>query len=268
MCIAIYKPENRVLLKRVLKNCFLHHHHGAGYVMHNARKRTLTLHKGFFSFNSLWNSIKDNQNNKMIVHFRWATHGEHNKENCHPFMVNDKLAFAHNGVIRNVKIWDKTLSDTWHFCEAILKPLISKYPDIWKEEIILDLLKDYIGANSKLIFLNNLGEYKIVNAGAGEWSDECWFSNNSYGVEITKKREKKETNVTVGAGLHSANGYNYGHYNISPATVHPKSKTIDADLKNFYKNKDRSHNEMLVETLFKECHEEENVYARTSMWGG
>lgn len=180
MCIIVYKPKNKQVKKTVLETCFESNPDGAGFIIREDSGELL-LKKGFFTFESFWEEYKRYTNKQAIIHFRIRTHGDKDTENCHPFwMVENKIAFAHNGVIHNVKITDTSKSDTWTFNVSILKELENKFgPQFLEDPVMQILISNYVGY-SRLVFLNELGKVLIFNKAAGEEVDGVWFSNNSY----------------------------------------------------------------------------------------
>ena len=183
MCIIIYKPENVVLETRFIYNSFVHNSHGAGFIAWNSAKNKLVVKKGFFSLTDFLKAFEPYKHWKCVLHFRKRSRGAKNAENCHPFMVTENLAFVHNGTIRidKVKSWDKHFSDTWHFCEAFLKPLLSKYEDLWMHKTFRSLMEKYITDRNRPVFMDNMGNIKIYNHQNGNWGEGgCWFSNDSY----------------------------------------------------------------------------------------
>ena len=177
MCIAIYKPEEKIISKATLQECYSSNPDGAGFMF--ADDKQLNIKKGFFSFDSFYNAYKKHQDKKVVIHFRIKTHGEINETNCHPFAVNSSLAFVHNGIISGLD-GDKALSDTIHFNEQILQPLVNKWGNLALfQDPMINLLETRIGY-SKLIFLDRHGNHKIMNEHKGEWDDGIWYSNNSY----------------------------------------------------------------------------------------
>lgn len=64
-------------------------------------------------------------NREFIFHARWATHGEKNVENCHPFNImnrNEPLGVMfHNGKMEDLGQYDKKMSDSWHFALKVSK---------------------------------------------------------------------------------------------------------------------------------------------------
>jgi hypothetical protein len=266
MCIAIFKPKLIRINKKSLKNCFVNNPDGAGYVAHNESKNKLIVKKGFFTFESFWASVKEDMHMKMLLHFRIATHGETNESNCHPFIVNENLAFIHNGIIRDVRQWNKAMSDTWHFNEAIMKPLVKDNPDIWRDDVVALLIENYIGAGSKLVFMNNKGKVRIFNEKAGIMDCDCWWSNASYRA-IRVKQQLPYWNQ-------NQSWQNQSWQNQVPTKYRGRSQSdfieekqtalkeiilddVDEALSDYYRGQDQTVDELLLETLFKECEEEE-----------
>lgn len=92
----------------------------------------------------------ESENREFLFHARWATHGEKNTENCHPFPIHTGVMF-HNGKFDH-KGWRQEMSDSWHFTFKLTKFLkrdISldnlvneKYKDVIKESRLAFMLKD------------------------------------------------------------------------------------------------------------------------------
>lgn len=176
MCIAIYKPENILIDKETLEECYRRNSDGAGYMFHKNDK--LYVKKGFFSFKEFWNSYRRDKNKECVIHFRIKTHGQINKDNCHPYMVNDNFAFVHNGVISGYS--DTNKSDTWLFNEDVIQPFVSKWGNLGLfEDPVKKLIESRIGY-SKLIFMDNKGNSKIFNEDKGVWDKGVWYSNTTY----------------------------------------------------------------------------------------
>jgi len=176
MCIAVYKPEGKVLSLATLKECYTSNPDGAGFMY--AENKKLHIEKGFFSFQTFYDAFKKHENKQAVVHFRIKTHGKIDTANCHPFAVNNAIGFVHNGVISGYG--DADFSDTVRFNEKILRPLVSKWGNLALfQDPIIELLEGRIGY-SKLVFLDRHGNHKIMNEHKGVWDDGIWYSNDSY----------------------------------------------------------------------------------------
>jgi hypothetical protein len=176
MCIAIYKPEGKEIERETLERCYDSNPDGAGYMFHKNDK--LYVKKGFFSFSEFWQSYRRDRTKECVIHFRIKTHGQINKDNCHPYLVNDKFAFVHNGVISGYT--DNNKSDTWLFNEDVIQPFVNKWGNLGLfEDPVKKLIESRIGY-SKLIFMDNTGNTKIFNEEKGYWDEGVWYSNTSY----------------------------------------------------------------------------------------
>lgn len=176
MCIAIYKPADKILSEATLKECYDANPDGAGFMY--AQNKKLHIEKGFFSYDSFYKAFKEHEHKQAVIHFRIKTHGKIDTTNCHPFAVNNAIGFVHNGIING--FGDANHSDTIGFNNAILQPLVHKWGNLALfQDPIIDLIEGRIGY-SKLVFLDRHGNHKIMNEGKGVWDDGVWYSNNSY----------------------------------------------------------------------------------------
>lgn len=187
MCIAILNIGKK-LTDNQLINCWNANPHGAGII--SVQNNEISIYKEMTNVKDYikeYNRIYNTYGSPIVLHFRIKTHGLTSVENCHPFNVNDKLAFVHNGMIDKVEICN-VKSDTRIFNETILQQLPH---DFIYNEAMISLISNYIGY-SKLIFLNNECEYLIVNEELGYW-EECgnWYSNNSHKDKTLEKKRTK-----------------------------------------------------------------------------
>ena len=255
MCIVIVKTEKTDIPKEQLKESFDNNRDGSGYLF--AMNGNLTIKKVFFVFNDFYDNYSRDMerfNNPVsIIHFRITTHGITNKTNCHPFLINDGIGFAHNGMIDFVDDHKKK-SDTLMFKNEILSILPDGF--IFNNSI-MKLIEESIGT-SKLAFLDNNGNYRIANEGLGHWNKDntIWYSNKSYcevrtpkyawnsfghagiysqydNLNITNKKKKKNTDnlertqcSTCLSGLMSLGERKLGHCDKCQADAkngdHPK----------------------------------------------
>jgi glutamine amidotransferase len=182
MCLAIYKPRGIHIAKKYLCNGFTNNDDGAGFAVATRDKR-LEVHKGFSTFDAFYEAYQKYAGETMIIHFRWATHGDRTDDNCHPFeMCASHVAMAHNGVLEiNIPDDAKHKSDTRVYCEAVLEPLLYRVP-VDHPSLKL-LLEKAIGAANKLVLLAANGAYAIINEAQGHWHRGAWYSNAGYSYE-------------------------------------------------------------------------------------
>ena len=166
MCIAIMKSAKKKITKATLQRCYDANPDGAGFMY--AENKELNVQKGFFTFKEFYKEYKPHENKQVLLHFRIKTHGKIDKNNCHPFLVNNSLGFIHNGIITGYG--DDKQSDTIDFNKSILQKIVAKHGNnSLFDDPMVELIENVIGY-SKLVFLDRHGNYKIMNEGKGEWN--------------------------------------------------------------------------------------------------
>lgn len=99
MCIIAIKPEGISIPTERLKACWDHNPDGAGFMYSEDGK--LKIVKGLMAFDSFlqsYNAINP-LNKRVVIHFRYGTHGKVCPDLTHPFSINKDLALVHNGVL-------------------------------------------------------------------------------------------------------------------------------------------------------------------------
>jgi predicted glutamine amidotransferase len=180
MCIAILNTYGNLSFE-TLKNSWENNDDGAGLLyVENGVLCAFKELNSFKKFYGKYKSIRAKNTLPIVLHFRIGTHGDFSVNNLHPFLVSPKMGFVHNGIIRVPEI-DKTRSDTWHF-NALVLQLLKKPEKVFIENSREStLVQGFIGTTSKLIFLNEKGEFSIFNEYLGHWDKAGnWFSNSTY----------------------------------------------------------------------------------------
>ncbi len=183
MCVVCFTPPNIKVRKKLLKECFNNNPDGIGFAYCAPDGSETIIKKGYFSFRKFWFDYREVQelNTPTLIHFRIATSGQIDEENCHPWMIDRNHALVHNGVLEHKIGWksDDT-SDTGLFTKHFLKPIFESNPNLWLQPSFKWLLEESIGLTNKIVILRNDGEFRIFNEKAGEWFEGTWFSNKSF----------------------------------------------------------------------------------------
>jgi hypothetical protein len=161
-----------------LKNAWANNPDGAGVMYTEVGQDTINIFKSldYSVFAKHISKLRKNINiNSVVLHFRFATHGEVNLDNAHPFSINGTLAMVHNGVVTQLSK-DLNTSDSY-----LLSRMLSNLPPDWeKNDTILSLLEDYIGEHNKVVILSNSGELVFLNKHKGHELNGIWRSNTDY----------------------------------------------------------------------------------------
>ena len=189
MCVAIVKPIGINLPDRKrLKICFDNNPHGIGFGI--GTPSNINAYKAVYKFNDFDDfyyklvSLTFEKSDIVFIHFRYATHGGINLNNCHPFyisdnqesIIQDKPILMHNGVFQLGKL-KPNKSDTFTLVEKM-----------YKENIELD--NDLITkSNNKVAIMYDKCKYRLY----GNWiqaDDGCIYSNGSYRKSLEEYKKK------------------------------------------------------------------------------
>lgn len=187
MCLIVAKPKGKknALTKERFVRAATRNPHGIGIAYNDGSG--LKVEKFIDVKDKLDDIYKIIENaDAYLIHFRYATHGNKDLENVHPFKVTDNLYVAHNGVLSKYPELNKEWSDTRNFVEGVIKPYVEKHGEASiKSPEFIKWLEDEIGSGNKMVFVDGNMDFTIANEGAGSWMEDNWFSN-TYSVEEPK----------------------------------------------------------------------------------
>lgn len=196
MCLIVHKENTESkFTEEQFRSMINSNPHGLG-IMYRENGRVVvhkTLGTALEKF-ELWTKFKDME--EYAMHARWKTHGLVDIPNCHPYRVlsldeGDPLDvyMMHNGIISGFPDVDKTMSDTWNFVEAIIRPIVKNNIELlWDNDAVQILVQDFIGNGSKLLFMRGDDHAKpvlIINDKAGTQYNGCWLSNTSVARSVS-----------------------------------------------------------------------------------
>jgi predicted glutamine amidotransferase len=184
MCLIIASPNGVVPTCGVIDQGWQDNSDGWGLMQSDGSD--LIVNKGM-KFDDLKPLLEKINGNPYVLHYRWATHGTKNIDNCHPFRITKKLYMAHNGVIA-IEQKNKLMSDTWHYAQT-LRQIGIDHDNVTDEEIISMMAKS-VGGGNKLAFLDAQGKVTLVNEQAGTWKEGVWYSNTHsfYSIAASNNR--------------------------------------------------------------------------------
>lgn len=114
-----------------------------------------------------------NDDRQVAMHWRMRTHGNIDKENCHPYPIGHGAWLMHNGILHTGNKADPSKSDTWHFAKDYLSTLDA---DTLHNPQVLKLLGEFI-QNNRFVIATADGRMSWVNADQGVQSHGITFSN-------------------------------------------------------------------------------------------
>lgn len=184
MCLLILQQVGaRTLPEKHMRAAWARNHDGSGYAFVADGK--LVICKPYWKLRDLIRDYRADHkkwgaSSPFIVHFRWTTHGENTKANCHPFsLCGGRIAMGHNGVLHGFDPVSRHESDTSWFARTMMA---HRSADQVMSSRFCASVEKIIGDGNKLAFIRDDGTWRIVNEDAGEWNTEhdTWYSNDSY----------------------------------------------------------------------------------------
>lgn len=179
MCMLIHHTPKSHLTRDMLRNFVEHNGDGFGFMTFDAKRKKVNIVKLPFADSKQVIALYDEyiRGREAVMHFRMRTHGEVNRDNTHPYKVQDGLWMAHNGVLSTGNARRPEMSDTWHLIEDYLRPVLESAPALIHTPQFQRMLGAFIGSNNKLGFMDSKGRVAIVNRTSGIEHANTWFSN-------------------------------------------------------------------------------------------
>ena len=174
MCLLIVSKDGKLPSADSLENAWSNNSDGFGicWVRDGKLHISKTLNK-----KNVKRILKKAEGFPYVAHWRFATHGSEDISNVHPFQFCGNYALAHNGIINNVTIVDKSKSDTRHFVDYWIKPLVEAGVDILGFK---SAIEGFVGNGNKVAIIKADGSYIIANEKLGKWDNGIWYSNDSH----------------------------------------------------------------------------------------
>lgn len=184
MCIAIVTSPGQTVSADVFRRCWKNNAHGFGMAMINATGGEVRIEKGYMveehalkCYHRFAEEMKY-ADRYMLLHFRAATVGGVDTDNCHPFKVKGG-AMIHNGTFWRDPLSKK--SDSRLFAEILHNQL--HFANLKENK---ELIQKVIGYN-RVAFLFNNNETIIFSEQFngrrheyGQWHDGIWYSNGGW----------------------------------------------------------------------------------------
>lgn len=252
MCIIIVgKPED--ITDKILFKAYSGNKDGFG-LMYTKNNKVIVekfLPKKFKSVLKCFKRHAKNTN-QIALHFRFATQGDRNNFNSHPFCILNKklgdnfdLYLMHNSPLLPAPILDNKKSDTYFFSRYILKPIVKNKPDLIFNESFIKSLNKIINCetSSRVLLLNSLNNnFEFL----GDWSN---YENLK--VSQTYSINDYETSTITYPRNYNLNDYNFKSYN-SNNYYDFNNSTNENDYNNSYYDSDKTlKQDLLKKALFK-----------------
>jgi hypothetical protein len=201
MCLLVTQSSNSPILSDAwLENFYDYNSDGVGVMFSNNGDLVIKkiIPKSAKEFIQFYRA--DIQGRDCAFHLRMRTHGEIDLANCHPYEILNRaehgidLWLMHNGILSTGNKANPKMSDTWHYINDYLKPMLSGNPDFAFHPAFKALIEDHIGGSNKFVIMDNEGRSVVINEGAGVYWAGLWLSN-TYAWDASSSAGKNKVNA-------------------------------------------------------------------------
>jgi hypothetical protein len=212
MCLLTFMPPNIDMDYERAKTAAKANPDGFGFAIHAGVAIIKDHDMNFDRLWLRWSDMRKTYRGPALFHFRIATHGNTDLNNCHPFDIdnNPRSVLAHNGMLPLTMPVDEHRSDTRLFAEIVL-PHVGGVKALDDKEFFDDVGRWASG--NKIVILtveeNTERDWYIVNENLGHWDAGVWWSNSSYKAFVYAKNYTNYS-ATGAAGLYVGNPYKSG----------------------------------------------------------
>ena len=201
MCLLVTQSSNSPILSDAwLEDFFDYNSDGVGVMFSNNGDLVIKkiIPKNAKEFIQFYRA--DIQGRDCAFHLRMRTHGAIDLNNCHPYEVLNRaehgidLWLMHNGILSTGNKANEKMSDTWHYINDYLKPMLAGNPDFAFHPAFKALVSDHIGGSNKFVLMDNEGRQVVINKDAGVYWGGLWLSN-TYAWSASKSAGKNPVGV-------------------------------------------------------------------------
>jgi predicted glutamine amidotransferase len=211
MCLIIVRNSGTAAInEEKLKIAIKNNPHGWGVAFWGETEKEIKVVRSLDMQSALPSlRLLEKEDIEFVFHVRYATQGEKDLDNCHPYDVPGVGVLFHNGTMAEAGKWMKGKSDTWHFARRLQSRTQSG-------KHLEDSLAHYkkLIDDSRLVIMNEKdGSIRIVGEIKNSYS--TWnviggnYFSNQYAME-----EKVQHHYNWGGGRYYSNASYVSSYKI------------------------------------------------------
>jgi hypothetical protein len=215
MCLILVRDPDVSLDYNAIKRAVLNNPHGFGYVIPDRGKLEI---RRFFNEkgtdpDDVYEVLDEYMDKRIFLHLRYATAGNKDKNNVHPFPALQQRKHGmqawlmHNGTLNEFSNHKSNMSDTFHFTETIVTPLLQRAmayagkKGCVQDPFVNTVIRKFAGW-SKFVLVDNYGNYSIIGDGSqkkGYWASNDYSFEPDHREPETKSYVYKHTPKVVDA---------------------------------------------------------------------
>lgn len=211
MCLIAYAPKGQMIPRHVLSHAAFQNDDGIG-IMSKLGVNKYLGKKMVKKARRYIETVLVPENIPYAIHFRWATHGDVNLDNTHPYKTPEGTHYVmHNGIISLTTAESSAAeSDTAVYVRKYLAEMDKFDPK---------RTGAHIGYSNKLVIMDKSGNFVVCNESQGDWIEGVWYSNTySLPSSFVPARSYAGTGYQGGWGGHTGYESDYGDVQTTMGT--------------------------------------------------
>jgi len=214
MCLIVSKEPNQPISADFITDVFNRNSDGWGVIVWPNGGGPISVHHGMLLPDLIELAATHNEE-KLAIHFRYATHGAKDITMTHPFHLTKDIYLMHNGIMPGAPTAeDKSWSDTMRVAELIIKPLLESVEN--PNEYIRSVgfrhnMEMIAGGGNKLLFADTSGTVLMSNSLWSKTKDDVVVSNQNFSIKEANgvKPEPVKTTYNTHTGKYNNSQYDW-----------------------------------------------------------
>ncbi len=181
MCIIIHKPAGASIPAALLAASASLNRDGWGLMGFAPDGEQLVERHAHVSLDALLIAEEKYRAAEIVLHLRLLTRGSTDAQNQHPIAVGDVGLLMHNGTLAGLETAQCGRSDTWHFANNVLRPLLERDAGLPAQPAFRLLIEMALGADNKAVLLHAPSRsITVFNPQLGTEIDGLWCSGTRW----------------------------------------------------------------------------------------
>ncbi|HEX4872863.1 MAG TPA: class II glutamine amidotransferase [Nevskiaceae bacterium] len=125
----------------------------------------------------LLHRVRLHRDAELVVHLRQITRGGSHEDNAHPLEIGNGVYLMHQGTLPLETLLPGR-SDTWHFGELVLGPLLERDPGLVSDPALHRLLELALREQNRMVLLSTASrKIQVLNRRLGVEVEGVWISS-------------------------------------------------------------------------------------------
>lgn len=177
MCVILHKPAGAVIPEALLLASISLNRDGWGMMGFDPAGRLILERDVGIDRARIFNAVQLYRHSELVLHLRQITGGGSQHDNAHPLDIGNGVYLMHQGTLP-LETRLPGRSDTWHFGELVLGPLLERDPGLVSDPALHRLLELALREQNRMVLLSTASrKIQVLNRRLGVEVEGLWISS-------------------------------------------------------------------------------------------